>query len=86
VIDSPRLDWGFGEDIMEEIPNSFLKDSSDLGKWRLGKRKRAKEELKQSLKYGQGRSEEASDEIQLIQLERWSEVRLVLCFYNFTCL
>ena len=50
--DSPRLDWGFGEDFMEEIPNSFLKDSCDLGKWRLGKRKRAfqaKEEFKQML-------------------------------------
>lgn len=50
--DSPRLDWGFGEDFMEEIPNWFLKDSCDLGKWRLGKRKRAfqaKEEFKQML-------------------------------------
>lgn len=52
MIDTPRLDWGFGEDFMEEILNSFLKESSDLGKWRLGKRKsafQAKEELKQML-------------------------------------
>lgn len=52
MIDTPRLDWGFGEDFMEEILNLFLKDSSDLGKWRLGKRKsafQAKEELKQML-------------------------------------
>ena len=50
--DSPRLDWGFGGDFMEEIPNWFLKDSCDLAKWRLGKRKRAfqaKEEFKQML-------------------------------------
>ena len=79
--DSPRLDWGFGEDFMEEIPNSFLKDSCDLGKWRLGKRKKS---LNKCLKYGQGRSEEASDERQLIQLEKWSGVRLVLRFYDFT--
>lgn len=50
MIDTPRLDWGFGEDFMEEILNSFLKDTSDLGKWRLGKRTfQAKEELKQML-------------------------------------
>lgn len=51
MIDTPRLDRGFG-DFMEEVLNLFLKDSSDLGKWRLGKRKsafQAKEELKQML-------------------------------------
>ena len=47
----------------------------------LSKRKKS---LNKCLKYGQGRSEEASDERQLIQLEKWSGVRLVLRFYDFT--
>lgn len=65
MIDTSRLDWGFGKALMEEIPSWCLKDRADLGKWREEKGKRAfqaKESLNKGLKHGQCRGEKASDE------------------------